>query len=334
MSDAAPRYAVADTAPFRLSAFLLRWDVLLVALLAAVIGVNTYLSPYFLDIYNLSDATFNFSEKAIIALAMALLIIVRDIDLSVAAIVALASLAMGEAAQTGAGPPLLVLTGLAAGALCGAVNGALVTYIGLPSIVVTIGSMSLFRGIAQVVLGDTAITKYPPSFQTLGQGYVADGVPLPISFTLFLLLAVFFGIVLHRTTLGRRIYAMGNNPVAARFSGISVDRIRFALFVVTGLMAGLASVLLTARIGSTRPNIALGWELEAVTMAVLGGVSIAGGSGTIPGVVLAVFVLGLTTFGMSLVNVPGIVINIMIGLLLIISISVPILVNRLLNRRP
>ena len=333
MSDASPRYAVADKAPFRLSAFLLRWDVLLVALLAAVIAVNTYLSPYFLDIYNLSDATFNFSEKAIIALAMALLIIVRDIDLSVAAIVALASLAMGEAAQAGAGPALLVLVGLVTGALCGAVNGALVTYIGLPAIVVTIGSMSLFRGIAQVVLGDTAITRYPPSFQTLGQGYVADGVPLPISFTLFLLLALAFGAVLHRTTLGRRIYAMGNNPVAARFSGVSVDRIRFALFVVTGLMAGLASVLLTARIGSTRPNIALGWELEAVTMAVLGGVSIAGGSGTIPGVVLAVFVLGLTTFGMSLVNVPGIVINIMIGLLLIVSISVPILVNRLLNRR-
>jgi rhamnose transport system permease protein len=332
MSEA-PRYAVADRPPFRFSSFALRWDVLLTLLLVGVIAVNSYISPYFLDIYNLSDATFNFSEKAIIALAMALLIIVRDIDLSVAAIVALASLAMGEAAQAGAGTSLLVLIGLATGALCGAVNGALVTGIGLPSIVVTIGSMSLFRGIAQVVLGDGAITKYPASFQTLGQGYVADGVPMPISFALFLALALVFGVFLHRTTIGRRIYAIGNNPVAARFSGISVDRIRFGLFVLTGLMSGLAGVLLTARIGSTRPNIALGWELEAVTMAVLGGVSIAGGSGTIPGVVLAVFVLGLTTFGMSLVNVPGIVINIMIGVLLIVSISAPILVGRLLQRR-
>lgn len=333
MSEGAARYVVADAPPFRLAGFALRWEVLLMALLAAVVAINTWLSPYFLDVFNLSDATFNFSEKAIIALAMALLIIVRDIDLSVAAIVALASLAMGEAAQLGAGTLALVPIGLATGALCGAVNGALVTGIGLPSIVVTIGTMSLFRGLAQVVLGDQAITRYPASFATLGQGYVAEGLPLPISFALFLGLALVFGIVLHRTTWGRRIYAIGNNPVAARFSGISVNRIRFALFVVTGLMAGLASVLLTARIGSTRPNIAMGWELEAVTMAVLGGVSIAGGSGTIAGVVLAVFVLGLTTFGMSLVNVPGIVINIMIGLLLIMAISVPILVNRLMGRR-
>ena len=333
MSDTAPRYSVADAPPFSLATLALRWDVLLIVLLIAVVVINARVSPYFLDLYNLSDATFNFSEKAIIALAMALLIIVRDIDLSVAAIVALVSLAMGEAAQLGAGAALLVPVGLATGALCGAVNGALVTYFGLPSIVVTIGTMSLFRGLAQVVLGDGAITKYPAAFQTLGQGYIAEGVPLPISFTLFLVLALVFGIVLHRTTFGRRIYAIGNNPVAARFSGIAVNRIRFVLFVVTGLMAGLASVLLTARIGSTRPNIAMGWELEAVTMAVLGGVSIAGGSGTIFGVVLAVFVLGLTTFGMSLVNVPGIVINIMIGVLLIVSISVPILINRLLGRR-
>ena len=129
------------------------------------------------------------------------------------------------------------------------------------------------------------------------------------------------------------LYAIGNNPVAARFSGIPVDRIRFVLFVLTGLLAGLASALLTARIGSTRPNIALGWELEVVTMVVLGGVSIAGGAGTIPGVVIAVFVLGLTTFGLTLLNVPGIVINVILGLLLVAAIALPILARRLVDRR-
>jgi rhamnose transport system permease protein len=129
------------------------------------------------------------------------------------------------------------------------------------------------------------------------------------------------------------LYAIGNNPVAARFSGIPVDRIRFLLFVLTGLLAGLASALLTARIGSTRPNIALGWELEIVTMVVLGGVAISGGSGTIPGVVIAIFVLGLTTFGLTLVNVPGIVINVILGLLLIAAIAVPILVRRFIGAR-
>jgi len=337
MNDMSPatasRYDVADRRPFKLSDVLLRWETILVLLLIATIAFNTWISPYFLDIYNLSDATFNFSEKAIIALGMALLIIARDIDLSVAATIAVASLAMGEASAAGAPTPLLVAIGLAVGAACGAFNGLLVTRFALPSIVVTIGTMSLFRGIAQVVLGDQALTSYPASFAAIGQGYIAPHVPVPISFTTFLVLAALFGFVLHRTALGRRIFALGNNPIAARFSGIEVDRIRFWLFVLTGLMAGLAAVFLTARIGSTRPNIAIGFELEAVTMVVLGGVSIAGGAGTIPGVVLAVFLLGLTTFGLSLINVPGIVINVLNGTLLISAISLPIIVRRLMSRR-
>lgn len=326
------RYDVADAAPRRISEFLLRWETILVALLAAVMIGNTWLSPYFLDIYNLSDATFNFSEKAIIALAMALLILVREIDLSVAAIISVCSLAMGLAAQGGAGTVPIIFIGLAVGLACGAFNGYLVTRIGLPSIVVTIGTMSLFRGVAQVVLGDQAITKYPASFATLGQGYLIKWPPIPYSFALFLILAVVFAAVLHRSALGRKLYAMGNNPVAARFSGIAVERIKFWLFALTGLLAGVAAVLLTARIGSTRPNIAMGWELEVITMVILGGVSIAGGSGTITGVTLAVFVIGLTIFGLSLINVPGIVISVILGGLLITSIALPIVVRKLMAR--
>ena len=160
--------------------------------------------------------------------------------------------------------------------------------------------MSLFRGIAQVALGDQAISEYPAGFQALGQDYLIKWPPLHYSFSLFLILAFVFALTLHRTALGRKLYAIGANPVAARFSGIPVERIKFGLFVLTGVLSGIAAVLLTARVGSTRPNIALGWELEVVTMVILGGVSIAGGSGTIPGVVIAVFVLGLVTFGLSL----------------------------------
>ncbi len=325
------RSEIADEPPWRLSEFLLRWETILIGLLVAVIVGNTFLSPYFLDVYNLSDATFNFSEKAIIALGMALLILVREIDLSIAAIIALCSLAMGLASQAGAGTAPLVVIGLAVGAVCGSFNGFLVARIGLPSIVVTIGTMSLFRGIAQVVLADQAITDYPKAFQALGQDYFIKWPPLHYSFSLFLIFAVVFTLVLHRSVLGRKLYAIGNNPVAARFSGIPVERIRFWLFVLTGLLSGLAAVLLTARIGSTRPNIALGWELEVITMVILGGVSIAGGSGTIPGVVIAVFVLGLVTFGLSLVNVPGIVISVILGFLLIASITLPILVRKIMT---
>jgi rhamnose transport system permease protein len=327
------RYEVADRAPLRMADIFLRWETSLVLLLIGIILFNASISPYFLDFFNLSDATFNFSEKAILALAMAFLIIVREIDLSIAAIIALASLAMGLAAQAGAPTAALIGLGLGVGVLCGACNGALVTRFALPSIVVTIGTMSLFRGIAQVVLGDQALTKYPPSFQAIGQGYISERLPIPIAFVLFLLLAAVFAIVLHRTTIGRRLYAIGLNPTAALFSGIRVNRIRFWLFVLMGLLAGLAAVLLTGRIGSTRPNIALGFELEVVTMVVLGGVSIAGGAGGILGVVLAVFVLGLTTFGLSLVNVPGIVISILNGVLLIVSIAAPALATRLLRRK-
>jgi len=228
---------------------------------------------------------------------------------------------------------MLIAIGLGVGIVCGAFNGWLVTGFGLPSIVVTIGTMSLYRGIAQVVLGDQAITTYPEEYTNLAQLYIIQEPPLYLAFILFLALAVLFTVVVHYTVWGRMLYAIGNNPVAARFSGIPVNRIRFLLFVLTGLLAGLASALLTARIGSTRPNIALGWELEVVTMVVLGGISIAGGSGTMPGVVIAVFVLGLTTFGLTLINVPGIVIAVILGVLLVAAIALPIIVRRILGLR-
>jgi rhamnose transport system permease protein len=333
LADQKPsRQAVADRGPRSIADALLRWESILIALLAAVIVGNTLKSPYFLDIYNLSDATLNFSEKAIVALPMALLILAREIDLSVAATIALASLMTGLAAQAGVPTPLLFLVGPAVGAACGVFNGALVTRIGLPSIVVTIGTMSLFRGIAQVVLGDQAISNYPSGFTDYGQSLLIKWPPLYLSFVLFILFAIVFGIVLHKTAFGRKLYAIGNNPTAARFSGIPVDRIRFRLFVLTGVLAGLAAALLTARIGSTRPNIALGWELEIITMVILGGVSIAGGSGTILGVVLAVFIIGLIVFGLSLVNIPGIVISVILGGLLIASIALPLLIRRTLRK--
>jgi len=331
MNQPTHRHQVADRAPGSLVERLLQWETILVLLLALVVAVNAIASPYFLDIWNLSDASFHVSEKAILALSMALLVLVRDIDLSVAAIVALVSLAMGLAAEAGWSAGGLVGVGLLAGTLCGVVNGALVTGLRLPSIVVTIGTMSLFRGIAQVVLGDQAITRYPAELGSLGRGYLMEWPPVPYGFALFLALALVFGLVLHRSVWGRWMFAIGNNPVASRFAGLPVARVRFALFVLSGLMAGIAGVLLTARIGSTRPNIALGWELEIVTMVILGGVSIAGGAGSILGVVLAVLVLGLATFGLGLVNVPGTVINVLIGLLLVVAIAAPLLARRLLG---
>ncbi len=310
-----------DRLTTRTNRLIRSWELLLLAIAVAIFIFNAMASPYFLNVWNLSDATFNFTEKAMIAFAMALLIVAGEIDLSVAAIIALASTAMGWALQFGVGTPGLVGIGLGTGLLCGAFNGILVTRLGLPSIVVTIGTMSLFRGISYIVLGDQAYRGYPDSFAWFGQGYIWWVFTVEIA--IFSMLAVAFGILLHRTNFGRAVYAIGNNPTAALFSGIRVTRVKFILFLLTGLMSGLAAVCLTSRLGSTRPSIGLGMELEVVTMVVLGGVNILGGSGTIPGVVIAAFVMGLVTFGLGLLNVPGIVMSIFIGALLIGVIALP-----------
>jgi rhamnose transport system permease protein len=311
---------------------VLSWEALLIAVAVAIFIINSLASPYFLNAWSLSDLTFNFTEKGLIALAMALLIISGEIDLSVAAIIALASTMMGMALQAGADTPMLVAIGIGTGLLCGAFNGLLVTGLGLPSIVVTIGTMSLFRGIAFIILGDQAFKGYPASFAFFGQGYVWWVVSFEL--TLFLVAALVYWFLLHCTSFGRRVFAIGNNPVAAQFSGVRVARVKFILFCLTGLMAGVASVLITSRLGSTRPSIAQGYELEVITMVVLGGVSILGGAGSIVGVVLAALIMGMVTFGFGLLNVPGIVMSIFIGLLLILVIALPIVWRRLFGRRP
>ena len=323
---AAPDRHIPDRLTTPAARALRSWEAVLIAVAIAVFVTNSFASPYFLNAWNLSDATFNFTEKAMIAFAMAMLIIAGEIDLSVAAIIALASTAMGVAMTAGVGTPVLVLVGIGTGLACGAINGFFVARLGLPSIVVTIGTMSLFRGISYIILGDQAFTGYPDSFAYFGQGYV--WWVFSFELLLFAIFAVIYWALLHRTNFGRAVFAIGNNPTAALFSGIRVDRVRFILFLLTGLMSGIAAVCLTSRLGSTRPSIATGWELEVVTMVVLGGVSILGGSGSIPGVVLAAIIMGMVTFGFGLLNVPGIVMSIFLGLLLIGVIALPRLIRR------
>jgi rhamnose transport system permease protein len=304
------------------------WERVLLGLLVLLVVVFGTIQPGFLSPYAVADSTFNFSEKGILALALALLIVTGEIDLSIAAILALCSLAMGFAMRAGAGPVGMALAAVATGGLAGGLNGWLVTHYRLPSIVVTIGTLSLYRGLAMVALGDQAMSGYPEVFSVLGNGYLgdlvgADWLIVPIEFAILLLCALAVGVVLHRTVLGRRLYAIGANPVASRFSGIEVDRYRLGLFVFAGLMAALAALMLTGRIGSTRPNIAMGWELDAITMVILGGVAIEGGRGSIVGTMLAVLLLGLFTFALGMANVSGIVMSMVIGALLIVSMVLP-----------
>ena len=331
MSDLKPQTRhIADRleSPLKLAVF--SWPSLLLVVAVALFILNSFMSPYFLSAWSLSDATFNFTEKAIIAFAMALLIISGEIDLSVAAIIALSSTIMGLCLQLGFGTSELVFVGLFVGVLCGAFNGTLVVGLGLPSIVVTIGTMSFFRGISFIILGDQAFNGYPAEFAFFGQGYV--WWVISFEFVLFLFVALAYFVLLHKTNFGRQIFVIGNNATAAQFSGVRVKRIKFILFCLVGLMSGIAAILLTSRLGSTRPSIAQGWELEVITMVVLGGISILGGSGTIQGVFIAAFIMGLISFGLGLLNVPGIVMSIFIGALLIIVIALPIIAGKIKNR--
>jgi rhamnose transport system permease protein len=304
----------------------MRWETMLGLVLIFEFVFFASASPYFLDVWTLSDASFNFTERAIVALPLALLIIAGEIDISVAAIIALASVAMGLAASHGASTPALMGIGLGTGLLAGAINGALVTIGRVPSIVATIGTMTLFRGGAYAILGDRVLKDYPGSFAVFGQGYAFG--PVSIELTLFVVLSVAFAFFLHYTRWGRSIFAIGANPTASRYSGIAVDRYRFALFALTGVFSGLAAVLLTSRLGSTRPSIAQGWELEIISMVILGGISVWGGRGTILGVVLAAIVLGFVNFGLGLLNIPGIVMSIIVGALLIVVVAIPAIGER------
>lgn len=315
----------------RLVKAFVRWEAVLVVLLIGVFILNTSLSPYFFRRINLLNATYNFMERAIMALPMMLIIIVGEIDISVAGTIAISSTMMGLAAQAGASIPLMIFVALLTGLLAGLLNAFIILKFRVPSIAVTIGTMSLFRGISYVILGNEAITAYPIELAAIGQGVVGNSL-IPIPLVIFAVLALVFGVTLHRSGLGRSLYAIGNNATAARFSGLPVDRYKAALFAMNGLVAGFASVLLTSRILSTRPNIATSWELEVVTVVVLGGVAITGGKGSIVGVLLSVFTIGYLRFGLSLINVPSQVIGIVTGLLLVGAIVLPGLFEKLSNR--
>jgi rhamnose transport system permease protein len=310
---------------------LKRWESVLVVILLLICGVNAWASPYFLDVHNLFDSTQTFSEKALIALSMALVIIGRDIDLSVASIVALCSTAIGWLATRGVSTAGLLAASVLLGTASGMFNGVIITGLKIPAIVVTIGTVSLFRGISFIALGDGAYTEFPEDFSILGQGYLFELIPY--EFLVFCALALGFTVLLQRTRVGRRLYAYGHNPDAARYSGIDVDAHRFWFFTLNGAMSGLAAVFLTSRIGAARPNMALGWDLEVIAIVVLGGVSVSGGKGSMTGVILSIFVMAMLMFGLGLANVPGISMSIVAGLLLIMAVALPIVASRLAARQ-
>ncbi len=311
--------------------FFLRWEWLLVVLILVVILVNSQLSPFFLNTRNMMRATSDFMEMGLMILPMVFIIITGNIDLSVASTLAMCASLLGYLHIQGVNIWLAAAAALILGLLAGALNGFLVARVKLPALVVTLGTFAFYRGMAFALLGDQAARGYPPAFTFLGQGTLG-AIRLPFSAVLFIFFAVIFGLVLHKTTFGRYLYTIGNNEEASRYSGVPAARIKMIIFMLSGFMAALAGVIIAARFGSTRPDVATGLELAVITATVLGGINIFGGSGTMIGAILALILIGLMRFGMGLVNVQGQVQSIAIGLLLIISILLPN-VARQISRR-
>ncbi|TSA88050.1 ABC transporter permease [Deinococcus detaillensis] len=301
---------------------LLGWEVTLIVLVFAALFGGALLSPAFLTASNLTFLTANFSEVALIALSMTLIIIVAEIDLSVASTLGLSSAVLGALFAAGWPIPLAIVAALAVGALAGLFNGLLITRLGLPSLAVTIGTLALYRGLAYVVLGDKAIADFPAFYTNLGFGTL-PGTPIPIPIALFFVLAVITVVVLHATAFGRSLYAIGANPVAARFAGLRVERVKLSLFVLSGLMSALAGVVYTFRFASARADNAVGLELGVIAAVLLGGVSIFGGKGSVVGAVAAVFLIGIINGALTIVDVSNEVLTVVTGLLLIGSVLVP-----------
>jgi rhamnose transport system permease protein len=258
---------------------------------------------------------------ALVALPMTFVIITGEIDLSVASTLGLTSAVMGDLWNRGMSIEMIMPLCVVLGAVLGALNGFFVTVLKLPSLAVTIGTMALYRGLAFVVLGDQAVADFPRAYTSWVSGSVVN-ILIPL-----ILLALVFGVVLHATPVGRAVYAAGASEQAARFAGIRVGQLKFWLYVVSGAVAGLAGVLWTLRYSSARADNGFGMELAVVAAVLLGGVSIFGGKGTLPGVLAGVVLLATLQNALRLQDVSSEALNIVTGALLIISVLLPNIVS-------
>ena len=308
------------------------WELVLLGIFLVFNVTMALTTRHYLDIYNLCDMTMMSSEKAMLAMIMAFIIITGNIDLSVGSIMALSSVSMAVAFRAGLGIWPAAALGIGVGGVCGLANGLIVARLRISSIIVTLATFSLYRGIASVMLGDQAVSGFPASFTYLGCGYIGN-TPVPFSLLVVVILAVVMGLILHQTRFGRSVYAIGRNERTCYASGVPVARTKILLFTLAGLLAGVAAMFLASRIGNTRPNIATGFELEVITIVILGGVMISGGTGKFWGVMLSVLLVGTIRYGLGLRNVNAQYMFLIVGGLLIISILINNLTAWLTSRR-
>ncbi|MGW1708087.1 ABC transporter permease [Streptomyces sp. NPDC002206] len=312
----------------------LRWDTVVGVLLIAVFLAGSGTTEGFADTANLSAALDDTAEIALIALPMTLLVVAGQVDLSVASMLGLSSALAGSLWEAGWAFETIVPLCLLVGALGGLLNGWLVTRVGLPSLAVTIGTLTLYRGLASVVLGDKAVADFPETYsQWATYTRTVPGTFIPYPVALFGVLAVIAAVVLHCTAFGRSLYAIGAQEDAAYFAGIRVKRIKLVLFVLTGFVASFAGIVYTLRYGSARADNGVGLELVVIASVLLGGVDFDGGRGTLGGAVAGVLLIGLLNNLLTLNDVSNEIQVIVTGLLLVASVLTPRVVAAVSERR-
>lgn len=318
-TQAAPTRTYQDHAHPAWRRVLINREAAIIAILVLVYAASLFVVPNFSGPLTITYLLRDVAPILLIALPMTLVIVTEEIDLSVASVVGLSSVLTGVLTQAGWPFVLAALVAIFIGAIAGAFNGFLVTVVGLPSLAVTIGTLALFRGIAVGLLGTTAITEFPAEWTSLARANI-PGTPIPMVMIVFLILAIGFGILLHFTPFGRSLYAIGLNKEAAAFSGIDVRRTKFVLFVMSGAVSAFAGVYFTLLYSNARGDNATGMELQIVAAVLLGGVSIFGGRGALPGVIAGVLLIGTLGSALRLAGVTSDIINVITGLLLVLSV--------------
>lgn len=315
-----------------LGARLARWETLLAVLFVGLVLVASATTLGFASAFNVGNSLSEMAEKSLMVLPLALIIIAREIDISIASIAGLSGVMLGIVLLHHGALWEAVIVALLTGAACGAFNGFCVTMLGLPSLIVTLGTLALFRGLCYMLIGGTPVTDVPAALIGFGNNNVL-GTFIPQDFVPFLILAPIFGVVLHRTATGRRLYALGANPATAVYAGVRANKIRFWLFVTSGVICAVAGIILVGRTTQAAPDGALGFELDAITVVFLGGLSVLGGKGRLTGVCLALLLVTALRSMLLLQGASGYTQGTAVGLLLIVSLLTTNVVRRLSQAR-
>ncbi|MBE6823371.1 MAG: ABC transporter permease [Ruminococcaceae bacterium] len=325
-----PSHSLTVKKEFKLSSFLVKWEMILVYILVLINVILMIAKPnYYFAANTIPSIIQSGMDLSCMVLGMIFILLLGDIDVSVASIMVVCGMVMGLLKDAGMNDLIVVLCGLLAGVLCGLFNGVLVAKIGMPAVIVTIATSSLFRGIVKIRLDVNVLKNFPKWFQDLAWDNILG---IPVALLIFLALAAVFAIVLHKGKFGRTLYMIGNNPVASLYSGINVTRTKILVFVIMGFMAGVSSIFFVGRMGGgLSSTMGKGYEMNVIAIAVLGGVSTSGGKGKVYGPVIATLIMAFLSYTMGLLGVDTNTRQIFTGIILIVAVLIPYFNKQLID---